>query len=235
MKFDTLIATPRKAVLSVLIDPDKFNPALISLCANSKVKFFLVGGSRLKKNNLGAVITAIKKRSSKPVIIFPGDETQLSASADGLLLLSLVSGRNPDYLIGKQVKAASKIRQSKLATLPTAYMLIDGQTVSSTQQITNTTALPRNDLKLITDTAIASELLGFRAIYLEAGSGAKEEVRSNIIRKVKAAVKLPVLVGGGIDSYAKAKKAVEAGANVVVVGNALEKNIYLISEIEKAF
>lgn len=234
MKFDTLI-NPRKASLAVLIDPDKYDERLIPLCEKSKVAFFLVGGSALKKNNLSAVIRSIKKRSAKPVIIFPGDETQVSKEADGLLLLSLISGRNPDYLIGKQVQAAAAIRRSGLATLPTGYILVEGEKKSSTQRISKTRAIPAESHRLIVDTAVAAELLGFKAVYLEAGSGAKKEVNGKLVKKVRSAVELPLFVGGGIDSAQKAAKAVKAGANVVVVGNALEKNIYLLSEIAKAF
>ncbi len=235
MKFDKLINTKHKARLAILIDPDKFNPSLIDLCEKTKVSFFLVGGSSLKKDNLSEVIREIKKRSKKPVIIFPGDETQISKSADGMLLLSLISGRNPDYLIGKHVKAAKKIKESKIKTLSTGYILIEGQKTSATQKITGTKALSAKNLDMIASTAIAGELLGMKAIYLEAGSGAREAVNTKIIKKVRSSVKLPVFVGGGINSYLKAKKAIEAGANVLVIGNSLEKNINLVSEIEKAF
>ena len=235
MKFEKLINKKNKAQLAILIDPDKFNPHLITLAEKSKVAFFLVGGSSLKKNNLTKVISEIKKRSKKPVIIFPGDETQISKNADGMLLLSLISGRNAEYLIGKHVKAAKKIREAKIETLSTGYILIEGNKKSTTQKITKTKALSSKNLDFIADTAIAAELLGFKAIYLEAGSGAREAVNEKIIKKVKASVSLPIIVGGGIDSYLKAKKAVISGANVVVIGNSLEKNINLLSEIEKAF
>lgn len=225
----------KKAKLVVLIDPDKYNPELIKLAEKSKVAFFLVGGSELKKNNLSIVVKSIKRISEKPVIIFPGNETQLSSNADGMLLLSLISGRNPDYLIGKHVKAALSIRNKKIETLPTGYILINGKNISSTQKVTNTTSLSPSNMKEIVSTAVAGELLGLKAIYLEAGSGAKQEVNSKVIKAVKATVKLPLFVGGGIDSYLKSKKAIEAGANFVVIGNALEKNLHLLSEIEKAF
>ncbi|MBL7894322.1 MAG: geranylgeranylglyceryl/heptaprenylglyceryl phosphate synthase [Bacteroidia bacterium] len=233
MKLDKLITQTKNAKLVVLIDPDKFNPDLIKLCDKSKVSFFLVGGSELKKNNLSQVISSIKKISKKPVIIFPGNETQISKNADGMLLLNLISGRNPDYLIGKHVKAAKTIVRSKIETWPTGYILIHGSKISTTQRVTKTEAL--KNLDEIVSTAIAGELLGLKAIYLEAGSGAKKEVNTKIIKAVKKQISLPLFVGGGINSYTKAKKAIEAGANFVVVGNALEKNIYLLTEIEKAF
>jgi phosphoglycerol geranylgeranyltransferase len=235
MRLKERINNKGKAQLAILIDPDKFNGELIDLAEKSAVSFFLVGGSTLKKNNLSQIISEIKRRSKKPVFIFPGDETQISKNADGLLLLSLISGRNPEYLIGKHVKAAKKIIASKLETLSTGYILIDGQKKSTTQKITKTTAMESKNLGSIVDTAIAAQLLGFGAIYLEAGSGAKQPVNAGIIKKVKAAIGLPLLVGGGINNYTKAKNAVKAGANVVVIGNSLEKNINLLSEIEKAF
>lgn len=236
MKLDKLIhAQSKKAKLVILIDPDKYNPELVKLANKSKVAFFLVGGSELKKNNINSVIKSIKQLSKKPVIIFPGNETQLSSKADGMLLLSLISGRNPEYLIGKHVKAALPIKQKKISTIPTGYILINGKTISSTQKVTRTTALSSANIKEIVSTALAGELLGLKAIYLEAGSGAKQEVNTKIIKAVKAAVTVSVFVGGGIDSYLKSKQAITAGANFVVIGNALEKNLYLLSEIEKAF
>ncbi|MBP7809947.1 MAG: geranylgeranylglyceryl/heptaprenylglyceryl phosphate synthase [Bacteroidia bacterium] len=235
MSLNKIINTNKKAQLVVLVDPDKFNPKLIDLAAKSRVSFFLVGGSSLKKNNLSQVVSQIKKRSKKPVIIFPGNEKQICKNADGLLLLSLISGRNPEFLIGKHVKAVSAIKKNKLETLSVGYILVDGDKISTTQKVTNTKALSSSKTKLILDTAIAGELLGLKAIYLEAGSGAKTQVNSKLITTVKKSIHVPLFVGGGIDSEAKARAAIKAGANFVVIGNALEKNLYLLSEIEKAF
>ena len=232
---DKLIHTYKKAQLVILIDPDKFNPTLIDLADKSHVSFFLVGGSTLKKNNISKIVSQIKKRSKKPVIIFPGNEKQICKNADGILLLSLISGRNPEFLIGKHVKAAVSIKKNKLKTLPVGYILVDGNKISATQKITKTKAIHPSNIKLIVATAIAGELLGLKAIYLEAGSGAKREVNSGIIKQVKNNIHLPLFVGGGIDSFKKAKQIIKAGANFVVVGNALEKNLYLLPEIEKAF
>jgi phosphoglycerol geranylgeranyltransferase len=235
MNLTEFISLSRKPQLVVLVDPDKFNPLLIEKADKSAVSFFLVGGSKLKKNNLSKTISEIKKRSKKPVFIFPGDETQISKNADGLLLLSLISGRNAEYLIGKHVKSASFIKKNKIQTLSTGYILIDGQKKSTTQKITKTKALKPNQIKTIVNTALAGEQLGLQAIYLEAGSGAKTEVNSKIIKAVKSNINLPLFVGGGINSYQKAKKALESGANFVVIGNSLEKNLHLLFEIEKAF
>lgn len=219
----------------MLVDPDKFSPELIKLSEKNNVDVFLVGGSKLKRNNLTLVIKKIKRISSLPVVIFPGDEKQISKSADGLLLLSLLSGRNPDYLIGKHVKAAEEIKRSKLKTLPTAYLLIDGGNISTTQKITQTTAISPSKPLLIKNTSIAGEQLGFKAIYLEAGSGARNNIPASIVRLVKRNVTVPVIAGGGIDSAKKAKELVKAGANMIVVGNALETKKELIEEIGKVF
>jgi phosphoglycerol geranylgeranyltransferase len=235
MKLDKLITASSKAKLVVLIDPDKYNSELVQLANQSSVSFFLVGGSTLKKNNLDAVIASIKKLTKKPVIIFPGNEDQLSRKADGMLLLSLISGRNAEYLIGKHVKAAKEIKKNKIATLATGYILVNGGAISTTQKVTKTKALNPTDLKTIINTAVAGELLGLKAIYLEAGSGAKQQINSKVITAVKKAIHIPLFVGGGIDSKEKAQKAIKSGANYVVVGNALEKNLYLLSEIEQAF
>ena len=235
MSLNKIINTNKKAKLVILIDPDKFNPKLIDMANKNKVAFFLVGGSKLKKNNIAEVVSEIKRRTKKPVLIFPGSEKQICKNADGLLLLSLISGRNPEFLIGKHVKAAAAIKKNNINTLPVGYILIEGSRTSATQKVTNTKAISASNTKLIIDTAVAGELLGLKAIYLEAGSGSKTQVRTKIITSVKKNISLPLFVGGGIDSELKAKQAIKAGADYVVVGNALEKNLYLLSEIEKAF
>jgi len=143
--------------LVVLVDPDKFNPELIKLAANSKIAFFLVGGSTLKKNNISSVILRIKKLCKKPVFIFPGHENQICKNADGLLLLSLISGRNPEYLIGKHVKAASTIQKLQLKSFPVGYILVDGNHISTTQKVTKTKSLSPSAINLITDTALDGE------------------------------------------------------------------------------
>jgi putative glycerol-1-phosphate prenyltransferase len=235
MSLNKIINTNKKAQLVVLVDPDKFNPELIELAAKSKAAFFLVGGSELKKNNISTIVSQIKKCTRKPVLIFPGNEKQICKNADGLLLLSLISGRNAEFLIGKHVKAVAAIKKNKLETFPVGYILVNGNRASTTQKVTRTKALSSSKTKLILDTAIAGELLGLKAIYLEAGSGAKTQVNSKIITAIKKNIHVPLFVGGGIDSELKAKLAIKAGADFVVVGNALEKNLYLLSEIEKAF
>lgn len=238
MKFNTLvkkIARTEKPLLAVLIDPDKFNTELVRLANSCAVFCFLVGGSRLESGNVDKTIAAIKKLSDIPVILFPGDETQLSPKADGLFLPSLLSGRNPDYLIGKQVIMAPLIRKMKLNVLPMAYLLLDGSKASATQRVTNTAPLDMAGTEHIVSTAIAAEQLGFQLLYLEAGSGAKSTVPGSLIRQVKKQVSLPIIVGGGINSVQRAKQAAASGASLVVVGNALEKNVYLLHDISRYF
>ncbi|MEI8136287.1 MAG: phosphoglycerol geranylgeranyltransferase [Bacteroidota bacterium] len=221
--------------MAVLIDPDKFNPDLIYLANKSKVACFLIGGSELKNTDVTKTILLIKKISKIPVVLFPGNETQLSKSADGLLLLSLLSGRNPDYLIGKHITAAPIIKKMKLAYLPTAYLLIDGGATSTTQKVTGTLPLNSQAKELIKNTALAAEQLGFKALYLEAGSGAKNSVAASLIKSIKKEIAIPVFVGGGLDSVKKVKQVINAGANMIVIGNALEKNVFLLTEISKCF
>jgi len=224
-----------RAQLAVLIDPDKFNPELIALANSCNVHYFFVGGSRITNGNIETVLAYIRKHSKIPTIIFPGDEKQLSAKADAVLFLSLLSGRNPDYLIGKQVLAAPLIKKKKLECISTAYLLIGGNKKSTTQRVTKTQPLNAKNINLIVNTAIAGELLGFKTIYLEAGSGAKTNINTKIIKQVKKNITIPLLIGGGIDTPQKAMQAIKNGANIVVVGNALEKDLYLIKKLSSLF
>jgi phosphoglycerol geranylgeranyltransferase len=238
MNFNNLIKnlnTSKKSLLAVLIDPDKFNPEVISLANKNKVACFLVGGSELKTGDVTKTILAIKKLSDIPVVLFPGNEHQLSKKADGLLLLSLLSGRNPEYLISKHITAAPIIKKMKLSLLPTAYLLINGGSISTTQRVTGTRPMDPKNKDLIVNTAIAAEQLGFKAIYLEAGSGANTSVPTVIIKNLKKQTCLPLIVGGGINSKEKAQQIINAGANMIVIGNALEKNVFLLTEISKCF
>lgn len=238
MKFNQLIKklnTSTKPLLAVLIDPDKFNPGLVRLASGSKVACFLVGGSHLSNGDVHKTVKAIQAISSIPVVLFPGDETQLAPTADGLLLLSLLSGRNPDYLIEKHIAAAPIIKKLKLKYLSTAYLLIGGGRVSTTQQVTKTRPLNPQQATYIVNTAIAAEQLGFKAVYLEAGSGAKTGVPAGIVKRVKKEISLPVILGGGINSRQKALQAIRTGANMIVVGNALEKDMHLLNEISACF
>lgn len=225
----------KKPLLAVLIDPDKFNEELILKCNKSGVSCFLVGGSVLERGNLSETVKRIKVLSSLPVLLFPGDEQQLDKNADGILLLSLLSGRNPEYLIGKHVKAAPLIRKMKLPHLSVAYLLVNGGRPSSTEKVTRTTPLDPSNRQLIVNTALAAELLGFGAIYLEAGSGAKHSISPGLLKAVVKQVSLPLIVGGGINNPTTAGALLKAGASMIVLGNALEKDVHLIEYIGRRF
>jgi len=222
-----------KPLLVVLIDPDKFNEELVLLANNANVFCFFVGGSKLHSGSVGGVVKRIKKLSKLPIVIFPGDFDQMHKEADAGLIPVLVSGRNPDYLIGKHVQWAKKIKSLNIETIPTAYILINGEKTSTTQEVTNTS--PLSSKLEIVNTVIASELLGYKLIYLEAGSGAKSRVNSTIIAEVKKQTSVPLIVGGGINSIERVNDVIKAGADIVVIGNALEKNISLLEDIKKCF
>lgn len=219
--------------LAVLIDPDKFNPELIEIAKRCEVSCFLVGGSGPLKQSVHSVVKYIRERSKVPVILFPGNEHQLSPLADGLLLLSLLSGRNPEYLISKHVKAAPKIKKMALQYLSTAYLLIGEGRASTTQKVTGTQPLTK--IRDIVNTALAAEQLGFKAVYLEAGSGAGKCISPALIARVKRETVLPLIVGGGIDSVAKARKIAISGVSLMVIGNALEKKPELLLDISSIF
>lgn len=226
------------AKLAVLIDPDKQNAAsllsLIELSANSKVDFFFVGGSLLLEKNFESTIETIKAHSDIPVIIFPGSNYQLSKKADAILFLSLISGRNPEYLIGQHVVAAPMIKKMEIETIPTGYILVDGGHVSSTSYITQTIPIPEDKIDIAVATAQAGEMLGMKLIYLEAGSGAKNTVSAEMIKEVKRNINVPLIVGGGIRSSEQAEEICRAGADIIVVGNALEETPGLLMEISLA-
>jgi putative glycerol-1-phosphate prenyltransferase len=213
-----------------LIDPDKIvDPAAIetdfSWVRDSGLDFIFVGGSSLNQDNFKEVIRSVKIISGRiPVVIFPGSQLQLAKEADAILFLSLISGRNPEYLIGQQVAAAPMINQMSLEVLPTAYLLINESDITSVQYISQTTPIPNSKPKLATATALAGQYMGMRFFFLDAGSGAKKPVSELVIAEVRKTVNHPLIVGGGIDSMEKLKKAFQAGADVVVLGNAIEKD-----------
>jgi phosphoglycerol geranylgeranyltransferase len=223
----------RSCGLAVLIDPDKFNPELIHLADANSVRCFFVGGSGQLTHSTKKTVKKIKRLSQKHVVLFPGDETQLCREADGLLLLSLLSGRNTEFLIEKHVKAAPIIKKLKLEHIPVAYLLVGKGKISTTQKITGTQ--PLTNTRTILNTALAAEQLGFKAIYLEAGSGAGHTISASLIKKIKKSVPLPLIVGGGIDTKTKALKTKNAGADLVVIGNILEKNPERLLEISSIF
>lgn len=225
-----------KKSIAVLVDPDKAeDPArlshLLNLASENCIDFFFVGGSLITTTNLSEVVSQIKEQVSIPVVLFPGNSMQLDPGADAILFLSLISGRNPDLLIGQHVLAAPILKNNKIEVMPTGYMLINSGKITSVAYISNTTPIPEDKYSLAACTALAGEMLGLQLIYLDAGSGAEREISTKMINTVRKAVSTPLIIGGGINTAAKALAALEAGADMIVIGNALEKNPEILIEI----
>ena len=227
-----------KRSFAVLIDPDKVNELildeLIALSTAAKVDYFLVGGSLVISNQLDHVIQHIKKNSTIPVILFPGSSTHISKYADALLYLSLISGRNPELLIGQHVVSAPFIKQSGLEVIPTGYMLIDGGAPTTVSYISNANPIPADKNEIAMCTAMAGEMLGMKLIYMDAGSGAKRSITESMIEKVSQNISVPLIIGGGITDPEKAYLNCKAGADLIVIGNAIEKDPTLITEMSAA-
>jgi len=225
-----------KKSIAVLVDPDKMDDSirlsnLLRLANENCVDYFFVGGSLVTTPNLSTVVKQIKEAVSIPVILFPGSSLQIDAAADAILFLSLISGRNPDLLIGQHVVAAPILKNSGLEVLPTGYVLINSGKTTSVAYISNTTPIPEDKYSLAACTALAGEMLGLQLIYLDAGSGAEREINTRMINTVRKTVSVPLIVGGGINTSQKAFQALEAGADLIVIGNALEKDPELLIEI----
>ena len=227
-----------KKSIAVLVDPDKIEEApklhqLINLASENCVDFFFVGGSLVTTTNLSEVVKYIKENVSIPVVLFPGNSIQIDSSADALLFLSLISGRNPELLIGQHVIAAPIIRNTRLEVIPTGYMLINSGRTTSVAYISNTTPIPDDKYSLAACTAMAGEMLGLQSIYMDAGSGAEVAISPKMISAVRKAVKVPLIVGGGLNTSRKAIAALEAGADMIVIGNALEKTPEFLIEVSE--
>ncbi|KGL62708.1 geranylgeranylglyceryl phosphate synthase [Polaribacter sp. Hel1_85] len=224
-------------LLAVLIDPEKIDlknvPSFFEKVHQSVTTHIFVGGSTDYENQTDTVVAAVKKATNLPVILFPGDVSQISQKADGILFLSLLSGRNPEYLIEQQVKAAPILKNSNLEILPTGYILIDGKKETATQKVSNTKPISQDSIDLILNTALAGEFSGKKLIYLEAGSGATEAVSQEIIKKVSENLSIPLIVGGGIRSKEQLDSAFNAGADLVVIGTAFEKNEDFFKDLKK--
>lgn len=227
-----------KKSFAVLIDPDKTNDQnidqLIMLAVEAKVDYLLVGGSLVVSNYLDECVQLIKKNCNIPVILFPGSPSQLSKYADALLYLSLISGRNADLLIGQHVVSAPAVKQSGLEIIPTGYMVIDGGAPTTVSYISNATPIPADKNEIAVCTAMAGEMLGMKLIYMDAGSGAKRAITEEMIEKVAAMIEVPLIIGGGILEPEKAYLNCKAGADLIVVGNAIEKDASLIKEMASA-
>jgi phosphoglycerol geranylgeranyltransferase len=240
MIYNSLIEKKRlgKKSFAVLIDPDKVNShsldELIKLSVVAGVDYFLVGGSLIISNHLDECVKYLKAHSNIPVILFPGSPTQVCQFADALLYLSLISGRNPELLIGQHVVSAPFVKQSGLEIMPTGYIVIDGGAPTTVSYISNAIPIPADKNDIAMCTAMAGEMLGMKLIYLDAGSGAKRPITESMIGLVAKNIEVPLIIGGGITEPEKAYMNCKAGADVIVVGNAIEKNASLINELSAA-
>ena len=221
---------------AVLIDPDEIQDLsafsrLVMSSVENKVDFFFLGGSLVMNNQMKKLIKIIKDTSDIPVVLFPGSNLHIDLSADAILFLSLISGRNPELLIGQHVVAAPVLKKSKLEIIPTGYMIIDGGQQTTVQYMSNSSPIPYDKPSVAACTAIAGEMLGLRLMYLDAGSGAQKPVSPLMIKRVSNAVDTPIIVGGGIRSAREAREAYTAGADLIVIGNGIESNPQLLIEV----
>ncbi len=225
--------TNNKKQLAVLIDPDKqtLNKLInfVKQINKTTVDLIFVGGS-LVNNNINETINTIKQNTKKPLVLFPGSLNQISKFADAILFLSLISGRNAEFLIGNHVLAAKKIKQSNIETIPTGYILVENGVTTSVEYISNTKPIPANKTDIAVSTAIAGELLGHKIIYMDSGSGAKHIISKEIISAVKSNINIPLIIGGGINTAKKLQSVYKSGADIAVIGTAFENNVNLLSE-----
>ena len=215
----------KQPLLAILLDPEKFNIEETATFLRSlpvETTHLLVGGSTVPEGATETLVRSLKMVTAKPILLFPGDYSQLTDEADGVLFLSLLSGENPEYLIRQQRKSVAILRNTRIEVLPTAYLLIDGGAESAVQRVTQTEALSQDELDRIVDTAKAGEYMGAKLVYLEAGSGARIPVSPSIIEAVKKELHIPLIVGGGIRTSEQLQAAYEAGADMVVMGTAFE-------------
>jgi phosphoglycerol geranylgeranyltransferase len=224
---------PGRKSVALLLDPDKAKGEslqnILKLAEESKTDYIFAGGS-LTFNCVDNLIDTVRERCSIPVILFPGNLLQLTHKADAILLLSLISGRNPEFLIGNHVIAAPFLKDSREKLVPVGYILISCGVKTSVEYISHTEAIPSDKPEIVVATAMAGEMLGLRMIYLEAGSGAADHVPFNIVKAVSESVSIPIAVGGGIRNKNEVKEIFDAGANLIVLGNGCEKNPGLLTE-----
>ncbi len=223
----------QRKIFGLHIDPDKYGTrelAKTAAAAGEKGADLILAGGSMVNTPMDQSIRIIRENCDIPVLIFPGNVLQVSTAADAILLLCLISGRNPEYLIGNHVVAAPLIRQYGLEVIPTGYILIENGRMTSVEYVSNTKPIPADKTDLAAATAMAGEMLGHKLIYLEAGSGALNHVDSSLITRVKENIQIPLAVGGGIESTNQARKILDAGADIIIVGTAVEKNPDLIDE-----
>jgi len=227
----------KKGQIAVLIDPEKSSSAivldeLIKKSEFAKIDFFFIGGSTVSKNDFDFTISYLKKNTSLPLVIFPGAHHQISEKADALLYLSLLSGRNPDFLIGHHVQSASELIKMELEIIPTGYILIDGGNVSTVAYISQTTPIPRDQINIIKNTSIAGVLQGKKLLYFDAGSGARSNIPSSVLEEISF-LNTPIIVGGGIKTINDIERYKKSGVNVIVIGNYIEENIDFLLDIKE--
>lgn len=223
--------------IAILIDPETYanqSSKLVEICKKinlSKLDFVFIGGSTVSTDDFDNCMSILKEHCKVPIVIFPGSPNQISEDADAILLLSLISGRNPDFLIGHHVQVAPLLNKIDLEILPTGYILVDGGNLSSVAYVSQTTPIPQDKTSIVANTALAGIQLGLKNIFIDAGSGAKRAVSPEIIAKVKSTCQVPLIVGGGFKSVAEIKNAFDSGANVVVIGNKIEDDINFLLDL----
>lgn len=226
-----------KKLLAVLIDPEKMNIqnilSFFKKVHQSIATHIFVGGSTDKNNLTEKVVSEIKKVTQLPIVLFPGDVSQITNKADGILFLSLISGRNPEYLIEQQVKAAPFLKDTNLEIIATGYILIDGNKETAVQRVSNTKPISQTAINTIIHTALAGQYSGKKLIYLEAGSGSTEAVSQKIIKEVSDNLSIPLIVGGGIRTKQQLNTAFESGADLVVIGTAFENDERFFEDLKK--
>jgi len=226
-----------RKLIGILLDPDKLRLEEVTDCLQTidslAVDLLLVGGSTVENGDTQALVGKIKELSSLPVVLFPGDFSQITGQADALLFLNLISGRNPEYLINQQVKAVPLLEETTLEVIPTAYILVDGGVKTSVAKVSKTEPISPKDEKTILETALAGAYMGNKLVYLEAGSGAKTPVPGSLIAELRSRLDIPIIAGGGIRSHRQMAAAFENGADMVVIGTAFEQNPTILRQILK--
>ena len=221
-------------LLAILLDPDKIDleniHTLIERIKQSPATHIFVGGSLVENNILDELVSEIKKNCNLPILLFPGNPSQISDKADAILFLSLISGRNSDYLIEHQVNAVPILNKTNLEVISTGYILIESGSQTAVERVSKTKPLDKNNPEYVLQTAQAGEMLGNKLIYLEAGSGAKSSVSKEIITLVSQNIKIPLIVGGGIRSLSEIEKTHNHGADLVVIGTAFENNLNFFNQ-----
>ncbi len=229
--------TSGKKKIAILIDPEKSHSEKVLLPLLEKINivkphFLFVGGSTVETNDLEKCLQIIKAQTEIPVVLFPGSKMQVHPLADGILFLSLVSGRNPDYLIGHQIEAAHLLNKMPIEVISTGYILIDGGKNTSVAYVSQTSPIPNDQNTIAVHTAIASEMLGQKAIFLDAGSGANTPVSTAMIKEVKANINVPLIIGGGLKDIEGIENAFDSGADIVVIGNKIEEDIDFLLDLK---